>query len=302
MTTDTPYEDTSSLDDFINTPTTPVEAPVAKEPPVEPTETVEDAPEAVETDDTTEAVEEKKGRSTADRIKKLTAEKKAAERAAAEVVSLRAEIEALKKAATPSALTETPKTDNNTASGAPDPAKYQYGELDPQFMRDTAKFEAQALISEFRESQRRESEATQQADAAQREAAALREKAESINKAGVAKFNDFEEVVVEAAKRGEYTLTKEMFELATETDAPADVLYHLASNPDEAELVASLPYAKQALWFGKMQAKFAAPPPAKVPKAPPPLATPTRGSGGRYEVPDDTDDLAAFERKFFQRG
>lgn len=301
MTTE--FEDTSSLDDFINAPTTPEtdKAPVEAEPPVDVDETPEDAPEPDQEGETAENADEtpKKGRSTAERIKKLTADMRGFQRQAAEVDALRKEIEALKA---PKTLTETPKADIVPASEAPDPAKYQYGELDPQFMRDTARFEAKAELAAYREDQRRESEQTQQREAAQRDAAALRDKADSISKAGAAKFDDFDEVVVEAAKRGEYTLTKEMFELAAETDAPADVLYHLASNPEEAELVASLPFAKQALWFGRLQVKLTTPPPPKVPKAPVPLATPVRGSGGRYTVPDDTDDLAAFERKFFQRG
>ena len=293
------------------------------EPPVETTETPEEAPaEVVETpeeapvaEETTETEEEsaeeekaKKGRSTADRIRKLTAEKKAAERAAAEVAELRKEIEALRAGAAPKPLTETPEKGNVASSEAPDPAKYQYGELDPQFMRDTAKYEAQALIAEFQANQRRESEETQQREAAQREAAALREKAESINKAGVAKFDDFEDVVVEAAKRGEYTLTREMFELASETEAAAEILYHLASNPEEAELVASLPPAKQALWFGRKEAQLAAPPTPPARKitqagAPPASLPKGSGSGGSVRL-DDLDDpraLDEIQRQLFGR-
>ena len=42
------------------------------------------------------------------------------------------------------------------------------------------------------------------------------------------------------------------------------------------------------------------PPARKLTQAPEPMAS-VRGSGSRATVPDDTDDLDAFSRKFFKR-
>lgn len=175
-------------------------------------------------------------------------------------------------------------------------------------MRDTAKYEAQALIAEFQQNQRRESEESQRRSAAEREAAQLREKADSIGQAGAAKYEDFNETVVEAAQRGEYALTKEMFELASETSAAPDILYHLASNPEESIRVASLSPVQQALWFARQETRFAAsatPPARKITQASPPPASTPRGSGSSSGVKlDDLDDpraLAEIERQLFGR-
>lgn len=300
MTTE--YEDTSSLDDFIATPTTApapeaaAPAPVNQEPelPLGEAEAVE--PEANAGD---EAQPEKKGRTTQERIKKLTADMRHYQRQAEEVEALKARLATYEQPA----LTNPAPSNTVSVSSAPDPEKYQYGELDPQFIRDTAKFEAQALISEFKEQTRRESEESQRRSAADRETAQLREKADSIGQAGVAKFKDFQEVVVDAAQRGEYALTKEMFEMAAETSVAPEILYHLASNPEESAQVASLPPLQQALWFARQETRLstpAAPPVRAISQAPEPIAS-TRGSGSRATTSPDTDDLEAFGRLYFQR-
>jgi hypothetical protein len=270
--------------------TTP-EAPVAEDP-------VETADEPVETvaEERTEEQKAAKDEKSANRFTKQTRELREAQR-------LIAELKAKLEPAEPAPLTVKPEMGNDVASKAPKAEDYRYGELDPQYMQDIADYRADLRIEAFRKELAEQNQAAQQATAAQREAAALREKAEQVTQAGSSKYADFNEVVVQGAQNQEWTLTKEMFELAAETSVPADVLYHLASNPEEADRVATLPLAQQALWFGRMEAKLATPdtPPArKLTQAPEPMAS-VRGSGSRATVPDDTDDLDAFSRKFFKR-
>jgi hypothetical protein len=292
-------EDTSNLDDFIATmnggdapveTVTPTPEPAPEEEaPVEESGTPEDAPEADETAEKTEE-QPKKGRSTADRIKKLTYERE----------QFRRELEALKAAQKPAEaapLTEKPEKGNDTASEAPNPENYRYGELDPQFMRDTAKFEAKVELAAFREELAKQNEAAQQAQAAQREVAALQEKANAIQTVGRAKFDDFDEVVLSGALAG---ISKEAAQVIADSDVAAEAFYHLASNPEEAADLFRQPLAKQALWLARFEVKTAAPPPRKVTQAPEPMQS-VRGSGSRATVPDDTDDLDAFSRKFFKR-
>ncbi len=299
--------DASNLDDFIaefngaNVAESPPAVVEALVEPAEPAEGAEEAPEPVAEQTEEQKAEEKaqKDEKSVNRFTKQTRELREAQRRIAE---LEAKMAAPAPAeATP--LTKPAETGNDTASKAPNAENYRYGELDPQYMQDVADYRADLRIAAFREELAKQNEATQQATAAQREAAALREKAEQVTQAGSSKYADFNEVVVQGAQNQEWTLTKEMFELAAETSVPADVLYHLASNPEEADRVATLPLAQQALWFGRMEAKLAtpaAPPARKVTQAPEPMAS-VRGAGSRNTVPDDTDDLDAFSRKFFKR-
>ena len=296
--------DDSNLDDFIaemagvNVAESP---PAVVEEAPEAAEVVEEAPEAAESveepsEEQKAAEKAQKDEKSANRFTKQTRELRDAQRRIAELEAKMAP--ATPAEATP--LTQAPEKGNDTASKAPNAENYRYGELDPQYMQDIADYRADLRIAAFRAELAEENKATQQAQAAQREAAALKETAEKVATAGSSKYADFNEVVVQGAQNNEWTLTKEMFELAAETSVAADVLYHLASNPEEADTVAAMRPAQQAMWFGRMEVKYSQPPARKVTQAPEPMAS-VRGAGSRNTVPDDTDDLAAFERKFFKR-
>lgn len=82
-------------------------------------------------------------------------------------------------------------------------------------------------------------------------------------------------------------------------DSPAKVLYHLATHPDEAERIASLPSGQQAREIWKLDTALAADkPPAKQPsKAPAPIAPVVGGSTATAEeMPDPSKDQAAWFR------
>lgn len=265
---------------FFNPSADPAPEPAA-EPEAEAPEEVEEAPEepVAETDDGDEEEAPKpKKRTTNDRLKQKAAENA---RLMQQLEALRAEIEGIKKP-----LTETkPESKADVGLEKPDPAKFQYGELDPNYMEALADYRADLKIAKFQAELREQQETERQQEAQKRASATLQETATRIEQAGSSKYADFHELVVEGGQNGEYPLTKEMFELVAETgDVAPDILYHLANNPDEAAEVARLPFAKQALWFGRMEAKLAQPiqPTAKkVTTAPPPPASTPRGTGSK---------------------
>ncbi len=255
---------------------------------------------------------EKRKRSTAERVKSAVARQRQAEREAAHERTLREQLEAriaALEAGAKSDLTPGKADDNTPAVQGPDPTKYRYGELDPQYLSDLADYRAELKVNALLAKQKQEQEAAQQAEAARRQSDAIRAKAEEVTQAGQAKFSDFEEVVVEGAKNGDYPLTQEMFEIAAETEVAADILYHFATNPDEAFKVSQMNPRQQALWFGRMEAKLTAPKtpePKRATGAPPPPASIPKGSGGKggvsiYDL-EDPRALDAMTRAMFGKG
>ena len=198
-------------------------------------------------------------------------------------------------------LTPEKSDDKAEIVEGPNPEKYRYGELDPQFIRDTASHEARIQIERALAAQKAEIATSQQEAARQAEVVKLQQKATEIETLGASKFEDFVEVVTRGAENGDYPLTREMFELAIETEVAPDILYYLAKNPDEAEQVSEMPSRKQALWFGRLEAKLAAKQPRKGTLAPVPISS-ARGRGATVSTPAATTDFAAFERAAMSRG
>lgn len=305
MTTETMTEVTDDLDAFSKEMFGEPPAPEPKAEPVEQTE--EAAEEVAEAEETTgEEGEEKPERrklSTTDRINKMTRRMREAEARAADVDSLRAELAALKA----QTLTPKPEAGKVEALGEPDAATYQYGELDPQYMRDLARFEAKQETAQLRASLKAEAEQETRQSAAQREHAAFQEAATKIEQAGVAKFSDFDELVIQGAQDGDFELTKEMALALTDMpDAAPDILYYLATYPEESARVAAMSERRQAMWFGRMEAELtakAAPPARKITQAGAPPASLPKGSGSRggpslYDL-DDPRALAAMTKALF---
>lgn len=214
-----------------------------------------------------------------------------AEAAEARAAALEARLAALERGEKPEALTPDAKNETQSEIGAPDPAKYQYGDLDPQYISDLADFKAEQKVAKLRQ----ELLATEQQKAAQREAEVIRDRALQTAQVGSERYADFNEVVIEGAEEGEWPLTEPMLQAALDSDKGADILYYLATNVEEAEEVAAMSIRQLDRWIGRMEAKLATPPAKKVSKAPPPVSS-ARGSGGKYTADPATSDFAAFER------
>ena len=100
------------------------------------------------------------------------------------------------------------------------------------------------------------------------------------------RYEDFEQV----AYNPNLPVTDYMAQAIQASDIGPEVIYHLGSNPKEAQRIAKLPPILQAKEIGRIEAKLVAEPPTKrTSTAPAPLApvTATRSSSGpRFDTTD----------------
>lgn len=292
------------------------DAPVEEQQEAEevPQETGEPEQEPADPEDDGDEPEEEqprpKKRTTADRIKKLALDRS---RQAEEIAALRAQVELLAGVKKEPLTTEKPSATDGSQLVRPDPEKYQYGTLDDKYMEDLADYKAALKFQEFEARLQTQQQEKAQQEAAERASATLQTKAAEIETAGAAKFEDFRERVVEGGQNGDFALTKEMFETLTEIpDVAPDILYYLASYPDESAKVAQMSLRQQAMWFGRLEAEIRAeaqeppkPAPRKATSAPPPLTAQTRGagssSGPRLDDLEDPRALEAIEKLIFKQ-
>lgn len=112
---------------------------------------------------------------------------------------------------------------------------------------------------------------------------------------GERKYDDFEEVVGSAKAE----ISEPAFLAILEAENSADIVYHLAKNPAEAERIAALsPYA-QAKEIGKLEDKLTNKP-TKLSNAPPPT-TPVKGANSIVKSIEDMS-IAEYEKDAIARG
>jgi predicted nucleic acid-binding protein len=226
-------------------------------------------------------------RTVQERINELTRGRRDAERRAQELEARLARLETGSKPA------EEAKPAVDAEPDPADTAKYPYGELDKNYLRDfashSARQEHKRLLAADAEAKKQEKVQAEQND--------VRSKITAMVTRGDKKYEDFQDAINEASAAGAQ-LTPDLALLVAESEVGEDVVYHLAKNPAEAKaLVAQGPLA-MAKAFGKLEARFektAEKPKAKTTGAPPPPAHNARGSNGRFAATADTDDFAAFE-------
>ena len=114
------------------------------------------------------------------------------------------------------------------------------------------------------------------------------------------KHPDFDAVVLSPTN----PVSPAMADAFRELDNGADVAYHLATNRNEAARINAMPPVRQIAELTRLADRLAAPsatPPKLATDAPtPPPAA--RGTGGRFTVPADTDDFAAFVAQYGSAG
>lgn len=235
------------------------------------------------------------------RINQAVGRQRAAERERDQAIQLGRELaqrmEALERRLSGgSDLTREPQQRQN--DGAPDPSNYQYGDSDSRYIADLARYETRQT---FRAEQAKVAQ-DQQAHQRQQSAAAHEQALADFGVKGSAKYEDFQEVVLDSANAGEWPLSPVVGELVLTSDHGEDIAYFLATHHDEARRIANLPPAKQAAWFGQQEALLSSQLPdagtrevPKATKAPPLPSARARGGGSKASVSADTTDFAAFE-------
>lgn len=236
-----------------------------------------------------------------ERINKAVGRQRAAERerdaANRRADALEARIRALESSLSPQNGRATP----HAAQGQlqpPSPQDYQYGEMDPRYIRELARFETlQTLQSE----QDRQAQASRE-DQNARQRQAAEQKFREFEAEGLARYPDFAEVVIESAKRLDWNLSPHLAALLVDSEHGTDIAYHLAQHPKEAREVYQMSPAKQAAWFGRREAVLSSQAPdagdyaPRVSRAPETPSRVARGTGTKPQARADTTDFAAFER------
>lgn len=216
---------------------------------------------------------------------------------------------------------------------APDPndEKYEFGEADPLYLKDLAKHEVRQTLAE----ERRKAAADEEKTAGHRELAGkLTEGMAAVEKTGTEKYDDFEEKIGAAVEaRGGEPLHPIVSVAIAVSPAGADIAYRLATDEAAAEKLEKLAGTnpqQAAIALGELEGQYlesdddadlnpadpldlarmigrerarrkglkASPAERKQTKAPTPPENKARGGNGQFEVGDDTDDFAAFERKY----
>ncbi|MGH7489436.1 MAG: hypothetical protein ACREMY_28120 [bacterium] len=276
-------------------------AKVAAKPAAKAKEGAEESEDSDESD----AANSKPNRSAQKRIDQAIGRQRAAERRAdmaeANMGQLERRLAALEtRPAT--VVDNTGKGATSVDANAPQPAAYEYGELDARYIRDLAKYEARKEIAE--ENTKRNTEQQQST-----QTAAARERAAKIDTwavQGSEKHDDFDEVVIQGAKDGLWPLSETLGQLLMESEVGHEIAYSLASDPKEARRIAKLTAARQAAWFGTEEARLTGDAASSgetdethkpaVTQAPKPPQHKAKGSGESKPVSSDTNDFAAFEK------
>lgn len=193
------------------------------------------------------------------------------------------------------ALRTTPTAKEQPAQAAPeddepDPNLYEYGASDVNFIRDLARHDAR---QEFRKEMEKERRTREVQDVERTFAERVR--------AATAKYDDYQEVVVDGANRRAWPCTPDMADAIRTSEAGPDVAYHLAKNPEDARRIAALTPIAQIRELGRLEERLTAAPkaaPAKTATDAPRPTPQVRGAGGQFTVAPDTDDFAAFEKRY----
>lgn len=192
-----------------------------------------------------------------------------------------------------------PKADDVNEDGT---EKYPLGDFDPAYIRDLTRY----TIAQEREASNAETQKSV-------EEARIQEAQQALVSDWNAKLPDAQEKYPDFMDKGQ-ELIDDLADIdprygsyLTETlmsmEYGTDVLYHLATHPDEARDIVDSGARLATIKLGRLEAKFAAgkgPEPRRVSNAPPPPPANKGSAAARVTVRDDTDDLAAFEKKFFK--
>ena len=164
------------------------------------------------------------------------------------------------------------------------PKREQYEDYE-SYLEARAEYRADKKVEE-RFSRERENQRTTQEEASKRTVMerfqqAVREESKTID--------DFEDVL----SSSEAPMTKAMSDAIVHSDIGPKLAYHLAKNPDEAERIAALPAARQAVEIGRLEGKLSdsteSPKSTKTPSRAPEPIKPVSGKSGVVDAEPSHD-------------
>ncbi len=187
-------------------------------------------------------------------------------------------------------------TDQGSDLKKPNPTDFDYGELDPAYVEALTDYRVDLRLEKQRETQ----DEQRQTEAASEQQAELQVKFEDKVSDGVDAYEDFDEVVVQAADNGEYPLTEEMAIMGLDSPVGHHVLYEIATDLPLAKKLAKLTPLQQAREFGRLEAQYTddsgkKPKPNKTPQATPPPSG-RKGAKGPKKINAASDNFADFEK------
>ena len=158
------------------------------------------------------------------------------------------------------------------------PKREQFDDYE-SYLEARAEYRADRKVEE-RFSKEREQQRASQAEVEQRTVIERFQKAiQEESKA----ISDFEDVL----SASDAPMTKAMSEAIVNSDIGPKLAYHLAKNPDEAERIAALPAARQAVEIGRLEAKLSDTPTTEAkPKTPSRAPEPIKPVSGKSGVVD----------------
>lgn len=316
-TVEAQFTDDTDLDTFSDIFHGKTPEPKAKEEPVDNADLEDQANEAAPVDETdiedddladepdkVEAKPQPKKNRAQERIEQLLEKERLANERAAVAEARLKDLEAKGKSkdeAPAPKEDKAPHWDDLNEDGS---EKYPLGQFDPQFAEDHVRYlmDKRMAEAEAKMEQEREAQKTQAArDAAQKDWEAKLAPAQE-------RYPDFSDKgadLVEALSTenlepdyGDY-LTNVILSM----ENGPDVLYYLGSHIEEAKNIVKMGPMGATIALGGINASFSEKPKVvnRQSKAPPPPPTNKGNSAAVPEVADDTDDLEAFEAKFFKR-
>jgi chemotaxis protein histidine kinase CheA len=266
----------------------------------------EDESDLDEEEDEPEPEVKPKKKSAQERINEITARAYEAERREA---ALLARLEALE-----GKTKEEPKPDirQQLPAGAPTPDAvddkgepvYPLGEFDPQFIADLTRFTIRAEYEAERTKAQQEEAASAAQEAKDEIVREYTDRFAELAEEVPTLHEDVRELTSAFAhvpeEYGEYLAMTIM-----SMDNGPRLMHYLSQNIGEAQKIVASGPAAATLALGRLDAMLTKPKsegrkvqPTAAPKPPESRA---RGSGGKFTVSPDTDDLAAFERVFYKK-
>lgn len=234
----------------------------------------------------TEEESEPQAKSVQERINEITAKRREAERLADE----RARDAEYWRGVAEGRIAPPQQQQAEPSDGKPDPNGYEFGEADPRYIEDLTDWKVDQKLEKTLTERDQRQQVTAQLDKLEQTYTANVEKTRE-------EIPDYDDKVTKTAARGEWPCPPVVALAAKESDVGPKVLYHLATNREEAVAISQLSPIEQAIAFGRLEGRFLNQPETPKPNiatnAPEPPQQRTKG--GQFAPSGRLDDRQSQE-------